>query len=62
MNGIPYRDFNVEMTIAVIRKMQTATKDLRLKRGNPHNPCPLVHPFDSLVPKPTRNPETMNPR
>ena len=24
-------------------------------------PCPVVHPLPSLVPKPTKNPPTMNP-
>jgi len=27
----------------------------------PHKPCPLVQPFDSLVPNPTKNPATPYP-
>lgn len=35
---------------------------LRLdSRGSPQSPCPLVHPFPSLVPNPTRNPATTYP-
>ena len=46
------------VTIAVNRKVITATKDLSENLGNPHRPCPLVHPLDNSVPKPTSNPET----
>lgn len=43
------------------KKVQTATIDLILNRGRPHNPCPLVHPFDNFVPKPTNSPAIKNP-
>lgn len=45
----------------VAKKVQTATKDRRLSLGIPHNPCPLVHPLLSLVPKPTSKPARPNP-
>ncbi len=41
--------------------MQTATKDLILKRGRPQSPCPLVHPLPNLVPKPTKKPASTKP-
>lgn len=62
IKGIPYLDFKVETIIAVVRKIQTATKDRRLNLGSPHSPCPLVQPFDNLVPNPTKKPEIINPR
>ena len=49
------------MARAENKKISTAVKDLMLKRGSPHNPCPLVQPLDSLVPKPTRNPASPYP-
>ena len=36
-------------------------QDLFDNLGNPHTPCPLVHPFPNLVPKPTKNPLIANP-
>jgi len=42
-------------------KLATATIDLTENLGNPHTPWPLVHPFPSLVPKPTRNPAIADP-
>ncbi len=49
------------MPIAVHKKTQTAIKDRILKRGKPHKPCPLVHPFEVLVPKPTNSPAKAYP-
>jgi len=40
----------------VVIKVSTATKDRGLHRAKPHIPCPLVHPFDNFVPRPTKNP------
>lgn len=48
----------VAVIIAVDRKVTTATKDRMERRGSPHKPCPLVQPFDSSVPAPTRAPAT----
>lgn len=45
----------------VIIKVMTATKDLKLNLASPQSPCPLVHPFESFVPKPTRIPDKANP-
>jgi hypothetical protein len=42
-------------------KEQTATKDLIDNLGNPHTPCPLVHPFPIFVPNPTKNPLKQHP-
>lgn len=39
----------------------TATNDLIDSLGNPHTPCPLVHPLPIFVPKPTRNPLIIHP-
>lgn len=44
-----------------IIKVITATKERILNLASPHNPCPLVHPFDSLVPNPTSSPARANP-
>jgi hypothetical protein len=44
----------VIMPVAI--NVATATKDLYDSLGNPQTPCPLVQPFPSLVPTPTRNP------
>ena len=49
------------MPIAVVRKVPTATIDLKLILGMPQRPCPLVQPLLSLVPNPTRNPDRANP-
>lgn len=50
------------MAIAVTRKTATATKDLMLSLAIPQRPCPLVHPFPSLVPKPTSRPAKAYPK
>lgn len=42
-------------------KQLTATIDLGANLGNPHTPCPLVHPFPILVPNPTQNPAITEP-
>mmetsp|Transcript_14491 Transcript_14491/g.10446 ORF Transcript_14491/g.10446 Transcript_14491/m.10446 type:complete len:137 (-) Transcript_14491:13-423(-) len=42
-------------------KVQVPTKDRRDKREIPHTPCPLVHPFPSLVPTPTSSPPMIHP-
>lgn len=41
--------------------MHTATIDLILSLGRPHNPCPLVHPLDNFVPNPTNSPARKYP-
>lgn len=41
--------------------VHTATIDLIDNLGNPHTPCPLVHPFPIFVPKPTKNPLITHP-
>jgi hypothetical protein len=51
----------VLIAIPVPKNAQTAIKDLILKRGNPHKPCPLVQPLPNFVPKPTKNPANTNP-
>lgn len=47
--------------IAVSKKVHTATIDLILSLGRPHNPCPLVHPLDNFVPNPTNSPARKYP-
>lgn len=42
-------------------KQLTATIDLGANLGNPHTPCPLVHPFPIFVPNPTQNPAIIDP-
>lgn len=42
-------------------KQLTATIDLGANLGNPHTPCPLVHPLPIFVPNPTQNPATIEP-
>ncbi len=37
-------------------KVSTATAEVDDSDAKPLIPCPDVHPFESLVPKPTRNP------
>lgn len=44
-----------------IRKVNTATNERTLNRASPHKPWPLVQPFDSFVPNPTRMPARANP-
>jgi hypothetical protein len=44
-----------------VRKQNTATKERLLRRATPQRPCPLVHPFPSLVPKPTGSPANPYP-
>ncbi len=44
-----------------IIKVITATRERILNLASPHKPWPLVHPFDSLVPNPTRSPASVNP-
>lgn len=46
----------MEIAKADNKNTSTATNDLILNRGKPHNPWPLVQPLESLVPKPTRKP------
>lgn len=43
-------------------KTPTATYDRIDNRGNPHTPCPLVHPFPRQVPAPTSNPDKAKPK
>jgi hypothetical protein len=49
------------MPIAVNKNIITAKNDLILNLGNPQSPCPLVHPFDNLVPNPTSKPARKYP-
>mgnify|MGYP003591157208 FL=1 len=51
----------VAVNIPQAIKHDTATKDLSDNLGNPHTPCPLVHPFPNFVPKPTNNPAKAAP-
>ena len=51
-----------------VRRMQLAYASMMISKKIDiwHNhtyqmPCPVVHPLPSLVPKPTKNPPTMNP-
>lgn len=46
----------VAVAIAVGKKTITAVNERTDSLGNPHNPCPLVHPFESSVPAPTNAP------
>lgn len=46
----------VAVTIAVGKKIITAVNERTDNLGNPHKPCPLVHPFESSVPTPTKAP------
>jgi hypothetical protein len=45
----------------VAMKQLTATKERTDSLGKPQTPCPLVHPFPSFVPKPTKSPADANP-
>ena len=54
--------FNVAVNNPVVINAATATIDLSDSLGNPHTPCPLVHPFPNLVPNPTKNPATAAPK
>lgn len=49
----------VAVTTAVDKNTKTAASDLNENLGNPHNPCPLVHPLDNYVPIPTNRPATI---
>mmetsp|Transcript_15981 Transcript_15981/g.32758 ORF Transcript_15981/g.32758 Transcript_15981/m.32758 type:complete len:213 (-) Transcript_15981:245-883(-) len=40
-------------------KARTAQSDRLLRRARPQIPCPEVHPLPSVVPNPTRKPETI---
>lgn len=51
----------VEIAIPEIKNERTATIDLMLNLASPHSPWPLVHPFESFVPIPTRIPAKANP-
>ena len=51
----------VAIIIPKIINSKIATMDLLLNLGSPQTPCPLVHPFAILAPKPTRNPAIINP-
>jgi hypothetical protein len=48
---------NVAVAIAVNKNTITATKDRNENLGIPHKPCPLVHPLENSVPRPTSAPE-----
>lgn len=63
MNGPnpPAYKIIVEITKPEKRNDSTATIDLMLNLANPQSPCPLVHPFDSFVPIPTKIPARANP-
>jgi len=39
----------------------TAVKDLLENQGNPHIPCPDVHPVPRAVPTPTKSPANKYP-
>lgn len=54
-------DLKVDINIANVMKMPTATKDLGFNLARPITPCPLVQPFYSLDPRPTSNPAKINP-
>lgn len=47
---------NSAVTIPTARKVMTAYKEAEDRDANPLIPCPEVHPWESLVPNPTRNP------
>lgn len=49
---------DVATAIAVNKNTITAVNDLKENLGKPQRPWPLVHPFPSSVPTPTRNPAT----
>ena len=53
--------FTVAVRAPVHMKQATASMDRMEKRGIPQTPWPLVHPFPSLVPKPTKNPAKIDP-
>jgi hypothetical protein len=48
-------------TIPDKQNNKTARKDLSDSLGRPHTPCPEVHPFESFVPNPTKNPQMIKP-
>ncbi len=45
--------------IAVGKNTITAVNERTDNLGKPHRPCPLVHPFESSVPAPTKAPAMM---
>ena len=49
------------MTTPKNTKMQVAKRDLFENLESPQTPCPEVHPFPMVVPKPTKIPETIKP-
>lgn len=45
----------------LVRNVSVAMMLRRESLGSPQSPCPLVQPLPSLVPRPTRKPDTTNP-
>lgn len=60
LNGLPSpcsrRLIQTVVRMPVVIKLKTLTNERLLNRASPQIPCPLVQPFPSFVPKPTRNP------
>ena len=48
--------------MATGKNVNTAIMDRMDNLGRPQTPCPLVHPFPSLAPNPTKSPAKQNPR